>query len=103
MLGEGANRLRAGRYSRHQPDGESRRLPDEGMLCEWTALMRCEHFPTINSVLSNATVPGLQSRHVFGVPMEKRPPMTEHDVRPEHPNLTKGAFLLRELRSALLR
>jgi hypothetical protein len=52
--------------------------------------MRGAHIPTINYVLCNANVPRRQSRHVFGVPMEKRPPMTEHDVRSEHPNLKEG-------------
>jgi hypothetical protein len=90
MLWEGANRLRAGRYSRHRPDGESRRVPDDRMLWKGTAQMRCAHFPTINSVLSIATEPRRQSRHIVGVPMEKRPPMTEHEVAPEHPNLNEG-------------
>jgi hypothetical protein len=65
-------------------------VPDDGMLWKGTTLMRCAQFSTINSVLSNATVPRPQSSHVFGVPIEKRPLMTEHDVRPEHPNLNEG-------------
>jgi hypothetical protein len=60
MVVEGANRHRAGRYSRHRPDGESRRVPDERMLWKRTALMRSVHFPTINSDLSNATEPRRQ-------------------------------------------
>jgi hypothetical protein len=52
--------------------------------------MRFAQFSTINSVLSNATYSRRESRHVFGVPMEKRHPMTERDVVPEHPNLNEG-------------
>jgi hypothetical protein len=54
VVGEGANRLRAGRPSRHRPDGEGRRLPDERMLWKWTTLMRFSNFPTINSGFANA-------------------------------------------------
>jgi hypothetical protein len=50
MEGEGANRIRAGRLSRHLPDGESRRLPDDRMLCKGNTLMRFAPFPTIISV-----------------------------------------------------
>jgi hypothetical protein len=57
MVGEGANRLTAGPYSRHRPDGESRRVLDERVLWKETALTRCANFPTINSVLSNANEP----------------------------------------------
>jgi hypothetical protein len=53
MVQGGVNRLRAGRLSRHQPVGESRRDPDDGCCGEWTALMRFARFPTINLVLSN--------------------------------------------------
>jgi hypothetical protein len=53
-VGEGANRLRAGRLSRHRPDGEIRREPDDRMLWTENSLMRFEDFPTINSVLSNS-------------------------------------------------
>jgi hypothetical protein len=56
MLGEGVNRFRAGRLSRHRPVGDSRRLPDESMLWKWNALMRFARFPTINPVLSNAGI-----------------------------------------------
>jgi hypothetical protein len=45
--GEGEIRLRAGRLSRHRPDGESRRVPDNLMLWKRTALMRFAHFSTI--------------------------------------------------------
>jgi hypothetical protein len=76
MVGEGSKRLRAGRLSRHRPDGESRRVPDDRMLWKWTTLLRFAHFPTINSVLSIAPELRLQSRHVVGLPMENRPTMT---------------------------
>jgi hypothetical protein len=52
--------------------------------------MRFAPLPTINSGLSNAAELSLQSRRVVGVPMEKRTPMTERDVAPEHPNLNEG-------------
>jgi hypothetical protein len=65
-------------------------VPDDRMLWNGTALMRFGRFPTINSVLSNATEPRRQSRHVVGVPMEKRPPRKERDIAPEHPNLNEG-------------
>jgi hypothetical protein len=65
-------------------------VPDDRMLWKGTALMRFAPFPTMNSDLSNAAVPSRQSRHVVGVPMENRPPMTEHDVPPELPNLNEG-------------
>jgi hypothetical protein len=55
-------------------------VSDDRMLWKETALMRFAHFPTINSVLSNADELRLQSRHVVGFPMEKRYPMTERDV-----------------------
>jgi hypothetical protein len=57
IVGEGANRLSAGRLSSHRPDGECRRLHDDGMLWKGTALMRFANLPTINSVLSNAPDP----------------------------------------------
>jgi hypothetical protein len=90
ILGEGANRLSVGRISRHRPDGESRRVPDDRMLWKGTTIMRFAPFPTINSDHSNSAVPRRHSRLVVGVPMEKRPPMTERDVAPEHPNLNDG-------------
>jgi hypothetical protein len=65
-------------------------VPDDRMLWNGTALMLFAPFPTINSDLSNAAEPRRQSRHVVGFPMEKRPPMTERDVAPEHPNLNEG-------------
>jgi hypothetical protein len=54
MAREGANRLRVFRLSRHRPNGESRRVPDNRMLWNWTALMRFAPLTNINSVLSNA-------------------------------------------------
>jgi hypothetical protein len=50
MVGEGANRIGAGRFSRHRPDGESRRVPYDPMLWKGTILMRFATFPNINSV-----------------------------------------------------
>jgi hypothetical protein len=47
------------------------------MLWMWTALMRFAHFPAISSVLSNAPELRLHSRHVVGVPMDNRTPMTK--------------------------
>jgi hypothetical protein len=57
---EGANRLSAGRFSRHRPDGECRRVPDYRMLWKGNTLMLFAYFPTINSVLSNAAELRLQ-------------------------------------------
>jgi hypothetical protein len=53
IVGEGAYRLRAGRLSRHRPDGESRRMTDERMLWNGATLLLFALFPTINSALSN--------------------------------------------------
>jgi hypothetical protein len=55
-------------------------MPHNRMLMKGNALMRFAHFPSINSVLSNAAVLRRQSCHVFGVPMENRTPMTTHDL-----------------------
>jgi hypothetical protein len=52
MVGEAANRLRAGRLSHHRPDGESRRMPDDRLLWKRSALKRFAQFPTMNSVHS---------------------------------------------------
>jgi hypothetical protein len=54
MLVEGTNRLRAVSFSRHWPDGESRRVPDYRMLRVCTALKHFAPYATINSVSSNA-------------------------------------------------
>jgi hypothetical protein len=62
MVGEEANRIRAGRLSGHQQDGKCRRVPDDRMLWKYTALMRFAPFPTIDSVLSNAAELRLPSR-----------------------------------------
>jgi hypothetical protein len=75
MLGEGVNRLREGRLSPHQPAGESRRVPDDRIFWKGNALMRFAHFPTFNSVLSNAAELRLHSHHVVRFPMENRPSM----------------------------
>jgi hypothetical protein len=69
-------------------------VPEYRMLWKGTALIRFAHFPTINPVLSNAAQLRLQSCHVVGIPMEKRPPMKERDVGSEHSNLKEGAFEL---------
>jgi hypothetical protein len=45
---------RAGRLSRHRPEGESRGLSNERMLWKENTLMRFAQFRTINSVLCNA-------------------------------------------------
>jgi hypothetical protein len=60
MVVEGANLLMAGRLSRHWPDGESRRVPEDRMLWNGTALLRFAAFPTTNSVVSNAAELRLQ-------------------------------------------
>jgi hypothetical protein len=81
MVGDGVNQLRAGRISKHRPEGESRRITDDQMLWKGNARMRFAHFPTIISVLSIAPEIRLQSQHVVGVPTENRPPMTWRDGR----------------------
>jgi hypothetical protein len=68
MLGEETNRLRAGRLSRHLPDGEIRRVPDDRMLWKLSALMRFVPFPTNNSFLSNAGELRRLSRHALCFP-----------------------------------
>jgi hypothetical protein len=80
MVGEGVNRLRAGRLSPNRPDGESRRVPDDRMHWKGNGLMRFAKLTNINSVISYGADLRLQSDHVFGVPMENRPPMTRRDV-----------------------
>jgi hypothetical protein len=60
------------------------------MLWNWNALMRFAHFPTINSILSNASELRLQSRHVCLLPMENRPPMTRRDEAFELPHSNEG-------------
>jgi hypothetical protein len=45
MVGEGMNRLRAGRLSRHRPDGKIRRVQDDRMLWKWNDLMWFAPFP----------------------------------------------------------
>jgi hypothetical protein len=89
IVGEGANRIRLRRLSRHRPDGERRRLHDDRMLWKRTSLIWFTPFPTINSVISNAAELRRQSRHVFGCPMENRTSMTTRDGAPELPHLNK--------------
>jgi hypothetical protein len=60
------------------------------MLWKGKAQMRFAHFPTINSVLSNAAELRRQSRHVFGVPMENRIAMTTRDGTSELPQSNEG-------------
>jgi hypothetical protein len=91
MAGAGANRLGVGRLSRHRPDGESRREPDDRMPWKGTAMMPFAPFRTINSVLSNEAEFRLQSHHVVGVPMENQPPMTRRDGASKLHNRTNGA------------
>jgi hypothetical protein len=54
MVLEGAIRLRAGRLSRHRPEGESRRLSNDRMQRKENTLMRFAPFPRINSIFCNA-------------------------------------------------
>jgi hypothetical protein len=88
-VGEGVNRQRAVRVSRHRTCSESLRLSDNRMLCKGTALMRFAHIPTINTVLSNAAVLRLQSHHVVGFPTENRPLLTTRDGASELRNLNE--------------
>jgi hypothetical protein len=74
------------RLSRHRPDGECRRVPDDRMLWKGNALMRFAPFPTINSILSNGAEFRLQSQHVVGVLMENRAPTTRRDGASELPH-----------------
>jgi hypothetical protein len=52
--------------------------------------MRVAPFPTINSILTNAAELRLKSRHIVGVPMENRSPMTRLDVASELPHSNEG-------------
>jgi pyruvate/2-oxoglutarate/acetoin dehydrogenase E1 component len=61
-------------------------VPDDRMLWTETVLMRFAEFPTINSILSNAAELRRKSRHVFGVPMEDRTPMTTRRGASEFPH-----------------
>jgi hypothetical protein len=90
MAGEGTDLLRAQRFSRHRPDPESRRVPDDRMLWKRTDLMRFAHLTTINSVLSNAADLRLHSHHVVGFPMGNRSHMTRRDGASVLPNLNEG-------------
>jgi hypothetical protein len=90
MAGEGANRLRTGRLSGNPPEGELRREPNDRMLWKGTALMRFVHFPSINSVLSNADELRLQSNNVVANPMENGPKMMGRDGASELPHSNEG-------------
>jgi hypothetical protein len=68
ILEEGVIRKRAGRFSRHRPDGEIRRVPDYRMLWKGSSLILFAHIPIINSIVSNAAELRQHSRHVVGVP-----------------------------------
>jgi hypothetical protein len=56
------------------------------MLWNGNALMLFAHFHTTNSILSIAADLRLLSRHLVGVPKEKRPPMTMRDGASELPH-----------------
>jgi hypothetical protein len=90
MVGEGASRLSVFRLSRHRPDGERRRVPDNRMLWKGSALMRFAPISTINSILSNAAELRLQSLHIGGVPMENRAPMARREWAYELPHSNEG-------------
>jgi hypothetical protein len=60
------------------------------MLWKGYALMRFAPFPTINSILTNGAELRLQSLLVFGVPMEKRTPVTRRDGASELPLSKEG-------------
>jgi hypothetical protein len=90
MVGEETNRIRAGRLSRHRPDGEFRRVQVDRMLWKWNALTWFAPFPTDNSVRSNAGELRRQSRHVVVFPMEKRPTMKRRDGASEFPHSNEG-------------
>jgi hypothetical protein len=80
----------AGRLSRHQTDGEYRHMQDDRMLWNWDVLMLFALFLIINSVLFNAAELRRLSRHVVGVPMEIRHPMTRREVASELPHSKEG-------------
>jgi hypothetical protein len=60
------------------------------MVWKGNALMRFVPFPTINSILSNAAVLRLQSRHVVKFPMENRTPKTRCDRASKLPHSNEG-------------
>jgi hypothetical protein len=68
MEAEGAKRHVEGRLSRHRPEGECRRVPDDRMLWKGNAQIRFANFTKFKSVLSNAAELNLQSRNVVGFP-----------------------------------
>jgi hypothetical protein len=61
-------------------------MPDDRMLWNGNALKRFAHFPTLNSVHSNAAEIRLYSRHLVGNSKENRPTMTRRDRASELPN-----------------
>jgi hypothetical protein len=89
MLGEGVNRLWSGRLSPHRPDGDSCRMTDDRGLWKGNAQMRFATFPTINSVISNASDLRQQSHDLVVLPKENRSPMTGRDRASELPNLNE--------------
>jgi hypothetical protein len=64
-------------------------VPDDRILWNWTALMRFADFPTINFAVSNAADLRLHSRHLVGIPMGNRQPMTRRDGASYLPNLNE--------------
>jgi hypothetical protein len=64
-------------------------VPDDRMLWTGNTLMLFAGFPTIKSVYSTVAELRRQSRHVFGVPMENRPPMTWRVKATEQPILNE--------------
>jgi hypothetical protein len=70
------------------------------MLWNGNALMLFAHFHTTNSILSIATDLRLLSRHVVGVPMEKRPTLTMRDRASELPHSNEWWIILRVVRLA---
>jgi hypothetical protein len=60
------------------------------MVWKWIAQILFEHFPTINSIISNAAELRLQSRHIVGVAMENRPPMKRRERASEIPQSNEG-------------
>jgi hypothetical protein len=67
-------------------------VPEDRKLLKVTALMRFADFPTIIFAFSIEAEPRRQSRHVFGVPMENRIPMTRLDGASEFPQWNEGCY-----------
>jgi hypothetical protein len=64
-------------------------VTDDLMLRKGNALMRFATFPTINSIISNASDLRLQSHHIVGNPIGNRRLMTRRDGASELPNLNE--------------